>query len=250
MVFRLFKLLPLLLLAAIIAGGWWAWHRVHRSDAASQAAAIASVHSSTVTVPGTPAAGVYRYTQTGSEQIGLGPLTIRRGLPATALLVIRPVSPTTRDETFDYSLDHAEAWRVVQTSAGDFATSRSLRVGTFGYAATVTGSLAPPVMIQPRRLRIGDHWQWIGTVGGTVFSRVSTVVRHETITAAGQRWSVLVLSVSDTATGALHGNDNQTVWYAPTLGVAVKIVWHRAFGGTIVNVVDDTLTLDTPTPLR
>jgi hypothetical protein len=247
---RPLRILSILILVGLVGGGYWAWKRVHSSAAASQADALARIRSDPNHVTGLPLEGVYRYQQAGQERIGFGPLTIVRKLPSIMLLSIVPTTSSTRDETTAYSGDHQESWRVQSTAAGSLGIRRGLSIGTLGYTTDLAGDAQPPVLLQPRLLRVGTHWQWIATVSGTVFTSASTVTRRGHLFLAGKRYAVFVIQVSETATGPLHGNDQVTHWYAPALGIDLRREWQRTFAGTIVNNISDTLTLLDATPLR
>jgi hypothetical protein len=247
---RPLRLISILVLVGLVGGGYWAWQRIHRSDAASQSDALAVIRSDPNQAAGLPLTGVYRYQQAGHERIGFGPLTIVRNLPAIMLVSIAPTAADTRDYTYAYSSDHVEAWRVQTTPSGLLGIRRALKIGTLGYTATVAGDAQPAVILQPRRLGVGSRWQWITTVSGTVFTSASTVRRRGHLVLAGRRYTVFVIQVSETATGPLHGNEQVTHWYAPALGVDLRIDWQRTFSGTIVNNVTDSMLLVAAAPLR
>jgi hypothetical protein len=245
---RLFRLIPLLILIAIVGGAWWGWKRLHHSDAASVSAAEAAVSKSKATVAGAPRPGVYRYAGNGHERIGIGPLTVARSLPAQALLVVRPLTPTTRDVEWQLSADHIESWQTVTGVAGIRGTSRTLKVGTLGFSQSVSGAAQPAPLLYPRKLKPNQSWSSTYHVSGIVFLRANHVVAEQTMTVAGSAEKVFEIQTKETVTGTLHGTDTFTQWYSPTLGVPVKLAWQRDLDGAVVNILGDTLTLTSVTP--
>jgi hypothetical protein len=247
--FRPGKIITLAILIAIVGGAWWAWGRLHRSDPPSESAALAAVRDAKGADAGTPRPGVYQYLSGGDERIGLGPLSVGRKLPPNALLVVSP-SPNSRLVDLRVSGDHAEGWRVQSAPAGLKGISRTIRVGTFGYSREVTGDAVPPVLLRPAKLKKGQTWSSIYKVGGIVFHRDSKVLDRTTMTVSGRPLRTWVIQTQETATGALHGDETRKEWWSPTLGVDVRVEWHRDLDGTIQNIVSDTLDLKSITPLR
>ncbi len=241
------RLISLLLLAAIVGGGWWGWGRLHRSEPASFSAALAAVRDATGPASGPPGPGVYRYTSGGDERIGLGPLSVGRSLPTEALLVVK-AGPTSRDVEFRISEDHAEGWRIERSEEGIRGAARTIRVGTLGYTREVSGTATPAPLLRPAKFRRDLAWSDTYTVAGIVFRRESKVVGREVKTIAGRTVRTWVIEVRETATGALHGSDERKEWWSPSLGIDVRVEWHRDFDGTIVNIVSDTLELQSVEP--
>jgi hypothetical protein len=245
---RLFRLIPLLILVALVGGAWWSWRRIHRSEAASVSAAQAAVRKSHVAAAGVPRPGVYRYTATGHERIGVGPLTVSRTFPSQALLVVRPLGVAVRDVEWQLSADHVESWQTVSGVAGVRGTSRTLKVGTLGFSQSVSGAAQPAPLLYPRKLKPNQSWDSTYHVSGIVFLRANKVVAEQTLTVAGAAQRVFEIQTKETITGSLHGTDSFTQWYSPTLGIPVKLVWQRDLDGTIVNVLASTLTLTSVAP--
>jgi hypothetical protein len=243
------RLISLLLLGGIIVGGWWAWSRLHRSEPASLAAALTAVRDAEGPENGPPLPGVYRYASGGDERIGIGPLSVGRSLPTEALLVVRP-GPTTREVEFRISADHAEGWRIERGEDGIKGVARTIRVGTLGYTRQVSGSAEPPPLLRPAKFKRNMEWSDTYTVAGIVFRRESKVVDRQVMTIAGRTVRTWVIEVRETVTGALHGSDERKEWWSPTLGIDVRVEWHRDFDGTIVNIVSDTLELQAIDPIR
>ncbi len=252
MLFALFrpgKILTLAILIAIAGGIWWAWGRIHRSAPASESSALAAVRDGKGTETGTPRPGVYRYASGGDERIGFGPLSVGRKLPADALLVVSP-SPNSRVVDLRVSGDHAEGWRVQSSDVGLKGIARTIRVGTLGYTREVSGTATPPVLLRPAKLKKGQTWQSIYKVGAIVFHRDSKVLDRATMAVGGRPLRTWIIQTRETVTGALHGDETRKEWWSPTLGVDVRVEWHRDLEGTIQNVVSDTLDLKSVDPLR
>jgi hypothetical protein len=244
------RIIALVMLVGLGFGGWWLWSRIHRSGPPSEASALASVRKAARQLAGVPHEGVYRYDQGGSERIGIGPLTVGRALPARALLAVVPTDRGERELRFEFSEDHAESWTVRVAGNGWRGQRRSLRIGTVGYGKTIEGDAKPPVLLRPRRLKVGTTWESIYQISGIVFQRRSKVVRREKVAVAGATVPTFVIQSEETLTGALHGDESSTAWWAPTLGVDVRVEWHRNFDGSVVNIVSDTLRLANAAPLR
>jgi hypothetical protein len=243
------KIISLAILVAIIGGAWWGWGRLHRSEAASRSAALGAVRDAKGNAPGVPPTGVFQYASGGDERIGFGPLSVGRKLPKVALLVVTP-SPNSRFVDLRLSGDHSEGWRIQTSEAGVKGIARTIRVGTFGYTREVSGTAVPPVLLRPARFRRGLKWQSVYKVGAIVFRRESSVVGRQTLTIGGRPVRTWVIQTKETVTGALHGDETRKEWWSPTLGLDVRIEWHRNLDGKIVNIVSDTLELRSLGPVR
>ena len=95
----------------------------------------------------------------------------------------------------------------------------------------------PPVLLRPAKLRRGLKWQSVYKVGAIVFRRESAVVGRQAKTIAGRTVRTWVIQTKETVTGALHGDESRKEWWSPTLGVDVRVEWHRNLDGTIVNIM-------------
>ena len=244
------RIIRLAILLAVVFGGWWIWQRLHSSSAASAPAAVASLRKAHGTATGVPAPGVYRYRSTGSERIGIGPLTVRRTLPGQALVVVRPVTGGVRLVSTELSGDHAEGWRVEPTPDGWVGSYRSLSIGTVGYTRTIAGNALPTVLLVPAKLKVGQTWSSNYTVQGIVFQRDSKVTAKDIVMVGGVAYRVFVLSTRETVTGTLHGVDTLKEWWSPDLGLDLKLDWQRDLNGTIVNIASASLSLLSTTPAR
>ena len=199
---------------------------------------------------GLPKAGVWRYASGGDEKIGLGPVSVARGLPTRSLLVVLPLKAGERSVELQISADHAEAWHVAPTDRGLVGSFREVRVGTVGYTRSIAGKTTPAVVLVPRKLHVGLVWKQRYAVTGIVFQRDSRVVAKKTVDVGGVPLPTWVIATTETLTGAVHGKDVYKEWWSPDLGLSARIEWNRDFSGSVINVVTDTLTLESPTRLR
>jgi hypothetical protein len=244
------RLISLAMLVAIVGGGWWAWGRLHRSDPASVSDALASVRHAGKAGAGAPAAGVYPLISRGTERIGLGPLTVARTLPATALLVVTAAPGGEREVVLQLSTDHSEGVREHLGADGLYGVYRTLRLGTVGYTREITGEISPPVLLYPKALKVGAKWTSRYAMTGIVFVRDSKVSGKATVSVGGKPVKTWVIDTTETVTGIIHGADHLREWFAPTLGLAVRATFARTLDGTIVNVVQDGFDMASTTPSR
>lgn len=248
-VFRPGKLISLAILVAIAGGVWWAWGRIHRSEAADRSSALAAVRDGDGPEAGAPRPGVYVYASGGDERIGFGPLSVGRKLPKDALLVVS-ASPNSKFVDLRLSGDHSEGWRIQSSDSGVKGIARTIKVGTLGVSREVSGNAVPPVLLRPPRLRRGLKWSSVYKVGAIVFHRESRVLDRKVMTVGGRQVRTWVIQTQETATGALHGDETRKEWWSPSLGLDVRVEWHRNLDGTIVNIMSDTLELRSVDPLR
>ncbi len=244
------RLISLAMLAAIVGGAWWGWGRLHRSEPASLSAALATVRQAGRSGTGVPSAGVYTTIASGTERIGLGPLTVARTLPTAALLVVSAAAGGERDVTLALSTDHSETWRVHLGADGLYGTYRSLQIGTIGYTRQIAGDASPPVLLVPKGIKVGSTWTSRYAMTGIVFVRDAKVSGKETLTIGGHAVKTFVIDTTETVTGIVHGTDHLREWFAPSLGLVVRATWGRTLEGTIVNVVQASYELGSLAPSR
>lgn len=244
------RLISLAMLAAIAGGAWWGWGRLHRSEPASLSAALATVRLAGKTGTGAPSWGVYTLISSGTERLGLGPLTVARTLPAAGLIIVSAAAGGERDVTLALSADHSELWRVHLGSDGLYGTYRSLRIGTIGYAREIAGEASPPVLLVPKGIKVGSKWTSRYAMTGIVFVRDARVSGKETLTIGAKAVKTFVIDTTETVTGIVHGTDRLREWFAPSLGIVVRATWGRTLEGTIVNVVQASYEVASLTPSR
>ena len=227
------KIITLAILIAIVGGAWWAWGRLHRSDPASESAALASVRDAKGADAGTPRPGVYQYLSGGDERIGLGPLSVGRKLPTSALLVVSP-GPTSRTVDLRVSGDHAEGWRdAVRRGRAEGHRpddpGRNLRLLARGDRRRRPAGAAAPGE-DPKRASPGRRSTRSARSSSTATRRW---LDRATITVSGRPVRTWVIQTQETVTGALHGDETRKEWWSPALGVDVRVEWHRDLEGTI-----------------
>src|SRR5947209_7947388 len=105
------RLISLAILAGLGFGGWWGWHRLHRSDPASEVVALRQVRKAGTAV-GKPLVGVYRYKDSGTDRVGVGPVALSRTLPGRALLVVSVIAGGGRTIDWRLSTDDSEGWQT------------------------------------------------------------------------------------------------------------------------------------------
>jgi hypothetical protein len=239
------RIVFLVLVAAIAVGGWWLWGRLHRSPEASLTAAIRSVKAAP-SAAGIPAAGVYRMRLSGTEQIGIGPLTFDRSLPRQALLVVTGTSGGGREVELRLSADEAEAWRVDRT--GRIGRARSLSVGVLGHTHAFAGAATPAVTLVAPKLRAGSRWHSTFVADQIAFDRTSRVRQVGHYVLGGVSFPAYEIEAKETATGALNGTTTTRGWFLPRLGLYSTLVMVRQYDGLITSQLHATLTLLSQNP--
>jgi hypothetical protein len=239
------RIVSLALLAAIAVGGWWTWGRLHRSPEASLTAAIRTVKAAPAEL-GRPAAGVYRMRLAGTEQIGIGPLTVDRSLPRQALVVVAGAAGGGRQIQLRLSADESESWLVDVT--GRIGRARSLSVGVLGRTHAFAGTAHPAVMLIPPRLRAGTRWRSTFVADQIAFDRTSRVLRVGHYALGGVPFPAYEIEVRETATGALNGTTTTSGWFLPRLGLYGQLTIVRQYDGLIASELHASLTLLSQTP--
>jgi hypothetical protein len=238
------RIVSLVVVAALAVGGWWTWGRLHRSPEASLAAAIRSVKASPGEI-GRPAAGVYKMRLAGTEDIGIGPLTVNRSLPHEALVVVTGTAGG-RQIDLRLSADESEAWRVDPT--GRIGHARSLSVGVLGHAHAFAGTATPPVTLIAPRLRAGSRWRSTFVVDQIAFDRTSRVLQVGHYVLGGIAFPAYEIEVKETATGTLNGTTTTRGWFLPRLGLYGYLTIVRQYDGLISEQLHATLTLLSQNP--
>jgi hypothetical protein len=239
------RIVSLVLLAAIAVGVWWTWGRLHRSPEASLAAAIRTVK----TAPrgdGRPAAGVYRMRLSGTEEIGIGPLTVDRSLPHQALVVVTGTSGGGREVDLRLSADESEAWQVDPT--GRIGRARSLSVGVLGRTHAFSGSATPVVTLIAPKLRAGTRWRSTFVADQIAFDRTSRVLQVGHYVVGGVSFPAYEIEAKETATGALNGTTTTRGWFLPRLGLYGRLTIVRQYDGLITSQLHASLILLSQNP--
>jgi hypothetical protein len=177
-----------------------------------------------------PAAGVYVYRGSGTEQLSLPPKSQSQGpqMPATV---------THRSDgcwTFriDYSSQHWQTWIYCPRVGGlvelggqtferwDFVFTK--------YDSTSTFACDPPSVTVRAAMQPGDHWQQTcrgtssGTKGEAVTSGPCTFVGNDTVTVGGRRVAAYHLHQERTLSGSQRGTQTADLWFAAKDGLPLR----------------------------
>ena len=197
---------------------------VHRDTKATPASAPAVVQASLA--PGVlPRPGVYVYTQTGYEKAKLGPLTIRRKFPATALFVVSGTGHVVQTE-WRYSKQHLEASRNRVTPTGSYTLWQRTRLQLI-----VTDDEAhdthPVTLSLPARLHVGEAWTQRYSVNG-----ITTVSRNRIVRRTKLAGKVVFVETADSVVSGAHpGTEHDVDWIDPTTGLDLRETINRKVGG-------------------
>jgi hypothetical protein len=197
---------------------------VHRSTKATPATAPAVVQAALA--PGVlPRPGVYVYAQTGYEKAKLGPLTIRRTFPATALFVVSGTGHVVQTE-WRYSKQHLEASRDRVTPTGSYTLWQRTRLQLI-----VTDDEAhdthPVTLSLPAHLQIGEAWTQRYSVNG-----ITTVSRNRIVRRTKLDGKVVFVETADSVVSGAHpGTERDVDWIDPTTGLDLRETIDRQVGG-------------------
>lgn len=248
---RPLRALLVLVLVAAVGVGFWLWHRAGSSTPVDQDAAVREFRTAggaeAPTRPGMPRPGVYRFHQSGSEQGGIGPVKLSRGLPATALYVITP-APGGYREDLDISEQHIESVRLRVGPAGAREVSRRTKVTFLGVGQDDRRDLTPAPLRFPRRLAVGATLTVRYAASALPVTVHSRVLRADTVEIEGRRLPVRVVqSVSDTG-GAHPGRRTDTLWWSPALSLPLRWTIDMDITGVATLRTRADLTLESLTP--
>lgn len=161
-----------------------------------------------------PAPGVYTYRASGSEAGTVGPLRIRRPVPADARLVATP-APGGFQTELQVSKEHIEGYRFrVQ---GDWAVLawRRVDVTFLGVGRDDRNPVRGSARWIPLRPRVGMTWTldfWTRSLHATGTGRVTG---RRTVTVDGARRTVYLIDLRTTTAGAHGGPRRETLWWSP-----------------------------------
>ncbi len=198
---------------------------VHRSTKATPATAPAVVQAS-LAQGVLPRPGVYVYAQTGYERAKVGPLTIRRKFPATALLVVSGSGNVVQTE-WRYSKQHLEATRVRVTPTGSYTLWQRTRLQLI-----VTDDEAhdtePVTLSLPAHLHVGQAWTQRYSVNGITTVSRNRIVRRTTLDGK----VVFVEIANSIVSGAHPGTELDVDWIDPSTGLDLRETIDRKVGGS------------------
>ena len=215
-----------LLLLVAVGAGFWAWNRAGSSTPVDPGDAVRDFRASggdgAGPRPGIPVPGVYTMRQSGRERGGVGPVTLSRSLPPTALYVVT-LRPGGYREELDISEEHVESVDRGGGPAGTRGVPRRTKVTFIGVGRDDRRTMRPPPLRMPRPLRVGATWTDRYVAGTLPITARATVLRKDAVEVDGVRRPVMVIrSVTDTG-GTHPGRRTDTMWWSP--GLALPLRW-------------------------
>ncbi|MFN8111328.1 MAG: hypothetical protein U0Y82_16030 [Thermoleophilia bacterium] len=224
------------MVAAVAGAGGWAWYRATHSTPVGLAAAVGEFRGDHVTAgamgPGLPAAGVYTYRATGWERANMGPVHLSRNVPAQGQDVVTP-SPGGFTSELRLSGEHLESNRYRMRDGALWVTWQRTNVTFLGVGRDDKRTLKPAVLAVPRTPRPGMHWDvshtsWLLHITGT-----ARVEGTASLTVDGRDVPVVIIR-TDTVTKGAHGGPlHQRMWWAPSLGLPVRVVTDTTLSGVV-----------------
>lgn len=241
--------IPAVIVVVLVGAGVWFWVRAGESTQISTGSALAQYGTPGGQTVAGPRAGAWTYTAHGSETVGLGPVHVTRDLPAEARIVVRPAE-SGYWRTLALSEEHVEATRMGVAAAGTRAVARSTRVTVAGLGRTDDVQLVPPPLIYPRTIAVGDHWHQQYALRQLHVDATVQVTGHAVLPLDGRDVPVFIIRTRGDITGAMPGHRDDTEWYAPSLGLPVRIVITMDISGSASLRLSADLTLASATPVN
>lgn len=232
---RPWRILAVLAALALVGAGLWAWERAGSSTPVSEDAALREFREgggpgAAPPAAGVPRPGVYTFAQWGSEEGGVGPATISRGLPDRARYVVTP-APGGYRERLDISEEHVEAVRLRVGPSVTRELSRRTEVTFLGFGRDDRRDLVPPPARLVRPLTVGRRWSSRYTAGTLRVVTRSVVARAEVVEVEGRRYATRVVrTVGDTA-GTHPGRRVDVIWWSPALALPLRWTIEMEIGG-------------------
>ena len=242
-------LVPVIIVLVLVAGGIWFWVRAGESTEISTGSALAQYGTPGGRTVSGPRAGAWTYRSHGSETVGLGPVHVTRDLPPEARIVVRPAG-SGYWRTLALSEEHVEGTRFGVSAAGTRAVARSTKVTVAGFGRTDDVTLVPPPLIYPRTLAVGDHWRQRYSLRELKVDATVRVTGRAVVQVGGTDVPVFIIRTSGDVTGPMPGHRDDTEWYAPSLGLPVRIALAMNISGTASIRVTADLTLASTTPVN
>ena len=236
----------LLLAAALIA---FAYRRSTHSTPVSEQRALRRYRDAQGGRPGAlqPRPGVYRYAVTGWECAGVGPLCLRRALPARAYLIVIQRSGSLQLE-LDLSAEHRESVRYQVRGGARFESWQDTFLSFAGVSQENAEATVPATLALPARLRTGLHWTQRFHVAELPVRSDNRVLRREPVEVGGRSVETFVIA-SDSVTGGAHpGTEHDVAWHAEALGLDVRQTISRRIGGAFPYRLEATATLEQLAP--
>jgi hypothetical protein len=230
---------PILVVAAALVvvaavAGAVAWRSAANSDAVPPSAALAAYRAQPGVQPATgdvPQPGVWSYAVTGSECGGVGPICLRRDLPATAQLTIRRDGGGIQERLF-ISEQHGEGRSLVRGPDGWSLADQWSDLSFLGLGQETTDAATPRPLVLPADLSPGATWSASYDLRKVPVEFSSRVLRRERVDVGGQAVDTVVIRTDTRLGGALAGTTQETTWYAPSLGVDARRQVSRRIDGS------------------
>jgi hypothetical protein len=242
-------LIPIIVVVLLAAAGTWFWVRAGQSTEITTGAALAQYGAPGGRTVAGPQAGVWTYDAHGSETVGLGPVKVTRDLPPEARMVVRPAG-SGYWRSLAFSEEHVERTRLAVSDAGTRAVERSTKVTVSGLGRTDSVDLVPPPLIYPRAIAVGDQWRQRYVLRDLHVDARVRVTSHDVVVVNGTRVPVVVIRTSGEITGPTPGHRDDTEWYAPSLGLPVRLVITMTVSGTASLRMSADLTLTSTEPVN
>lgn len=239
------------LVLVLVVGGFLFWRTLDDTDPVSASDALTEYRESPTpgdAAPGLPAPGVYEYAVTGSEQLRRGPVSIDRGLPEIAPMIIRHVGGGYETD-LRYSSDHTELSRYDLRPAGSYVTFAQTVISTPVSTTTRDREWTPPLLRLPLRPKVGQTWGGPFTAGDLQLQIEAEVLRLETANVGGQTVNdVFVIEARQEISGDYTGQRTETFWYSPSTGLVVKYTIDSSLDGETDFDITAEQTLRSLTP--
>jgi hypothetical protein len=247
---RPFRLIGLLITVGLVAGGYWAWQKIHSSTPVSDAQALAAFRTEGTRTPGgagIPRAGVYSYRVTGSERASAGPLAVDRKLPSRAQVIVRRV-PGGYVSEMHLSDEHLEAFTYRVDTSGTRLTDTRVNLTFLGFGRDDRRRLQPAPLHLPAALAVGKSWRGAYKAGSLAVGVTSKVLRTANVTVGGRAVRTFVVSIRSTTTGAHPGTRVETLWWSPSLALPVRMKIDQDIGGIVGLKATADITLESTAP--
>jgi hypothetical protein len=239
----------LVLVAAAVAGGV-AWRSASSSDPVPPSAAVAAYRASPGEQPAAadvPRPGVWSYAVTGWECGGIGPVCLRRDLPATAQLTIRRDGGGIQERLF-LSEQHGEGRSLVAGDGGWRLVEQWSDLTFLGLGRETTDAATPPPLVLASDLAPGRSWSSSYRLREVPVEATSRVLREERVDVGGMAVPTVVVQTDTRMGGALEGTIRETTWFAPSLGVDARRQVSRRIDGSFRFELELDARLSAPIP--
>lgn len=237
---------------ALVAAGAWAWQEAGSSTEVSVENAVHEFRDTgtpAVATGGAPAPGVYSYAASGTERAHIGPVSIDREIPPEARYVVT-ATPEGFQAELRVSAEHTEAVRYAVGTRWIRAVWRRVDVTFLRIGRDDRRPLTPAVPVIPVRPVVGQTWTVAYSAWKLRTTGTARVVRRETLPVAGVPEPVFLIETRTRTRGAHGGPRLERLWWAPRLGVPVRLESDTTLEGAVGYRSRLRLDLTSPTPAR